>query len=188
VYAVIEVKQSLDYSIPDNAMEKLVTCHRLYRPATQAGRIVENRRLDDCSHCTTNPLYSAIIATDLRSGISMENLVNRFFAISKTLKRKELVRSICVLGHGTMFWGFKNDDWEYKPALFMHDTDKPLVPAYSRVPETPSAFYPFMNNLLMHLYHSVLGAEDIAVAYGGHKESGIAVPTNPEVKLNPDMN
>lgn len=184
VYGVIEVKQSLDFPILDRAMEKLVTCHRLYRPSTEAGRIIENRKLDDCPHNTTNPLYSAIIATNLRPSISMDDLVSRFFEISKTLKRKELVRSLCVLGHGTLLWGFKNEDWEIKPALFMRDIDKPLIPVYSRVPENPGAFYPFMTNLLMHLYHSVLGAEDIAVAYGSQK--AIAVPTNPEIKLNPD--
>ncbi len=71
-------------------------------------------------------------------------------------------------------------------SLFMHDLDKPLIPVFSRVPDIPSAFYPFMTNLLTHLYNSVLGAEDIAVAYGGQMANKIAYPTNPEVRLNPD--
>jgi hypothetical protein len=185
VYAIVEVKQSLDFSTLDKAMEKLVTCHRLYRPATEAGRIIENRRFGDCLHNTTNPLYSAIVVTDVRSGTSMDDLVNRFFSISETLKRKELVRALCVLGHGTVRWGFRSDYGEIKPALFMNDLYEPLIPAYSRDSDSESVFYSFMTDLFSHLYHSVLGAEDIAVAYGS-KEGGISIPTDPEVRLDPD--
>jgi hypothetical protein len=181
----LEVKQSLDYFILDKAMEKLVTCHRLFRPSTEAGRIIGNRKLDDCPHNTTNPLYSAIIATDLRPGISMDDLVNRFFAVSKTLKRKELVRALCVLGYGTVLWGFASDDREIKPALFMHDLDKSLVPGYLRSRDKESVFYILMTNLLTHLYNSVLGAEDIAVA-NGNRENRISVPEDPEICLDPD--
>src|SRR5258708_36165847 len=101
VYAVIEVKQTLTYEALDEAMEKLVKCHRLYRPPTRINRVTENceqylHTLETDS--VRNTLYSAIVATGLGHGISMEDIVNRFFAISKALKRQELVRSICILG------------------------------------------------------------------------------------------
>lgn len=184
VYAVLEVKQTIDYAILDKAMEKLVICHRLHRPPTEATRIVENRKLDDCPHSTTNPLYSAIIALDLRPGIVMDDLVNRFFAISQMLKRKEVIRALCVLGQGTVLWGVRTDN-EVKPALFMHDLDKPIIPVYDRVISTDSVFFTFVSNLLLHLYHSVLGAEDIAAFYG--KSDGImGIPKDPNLRLDPD--
>lgn len=185
VYGVLEVKQALDYNSLDEAMEKLVICHRLYRPSTEKDRLIENRTFSECPHGTTNPLFSAIIATDLRPGVSMDSLVNRFFAISKTLKRKELVRGLCVLGKGTVLWGFNNDGREIKPALFMRDLDKPLVPVYVRTENGDSAFYHLIVHLFTHLYHSVLAAEDIVAVYG-QMSPNIKIPADASVKLEPD--
>src|SRR5205085_7715913 len=69
VYAVCEVKQTLDFKTLDDAMKKLVTCHRLNRPQTYAKRLTENRESVSCIHGLTNPLYSFILATDLRGDI-----------------------------------------------------------------------------------------------------------------------
>jgi hypothetical protein len=44
VFAVGEIKQSLSSKTLDEAMAKLVMCHRLFRPRTNANRIVENPR------------------------------------------------------------------------------------------------------------------------------------------------
>jgi hypothetical protein len=186
VYSVCEVKQSLDYQVLDKAMEKLVVCHRLERPMTNANRLVENWDLDGCFHGLKNPLYSAIVATTLKEGIEMDQLVNRFFDINKTVERLEVVRCLCVLGHGTVTWGFKHLDGDRRPALFMReDIFAPIFPAYHKVPDTPSALYAFLSDLFLHLYQSVLAAEDIAIAYGP-KEVTTKIPTSPEIVLEPD--
>lgn len=186
VYSVCEVKQSLDYKLLDEAMEKLVVCHRLERPMTNANRLVENYDLDGCFHGLRNPLYSAIIATSLKDGIEMDRLVERFFDINKTLKRLEIVRCLCVLGQGTVTWHFIHPDGNKRPTLFMReDIFAPIVPTYHKVPKTPSALYAFLSDLFMHLYQSVLAAEDVAVAYGPN-EPTVMYPTSPEVVLEPD--
>jgi hypothetical protein len=186
VYSVVEVKQSMDFNILDQAMEKLVICHRLHRPQTNANRLIENRDLDDCIHGLTNPLYSAIIATSLKDGIELDEIVDRFFLINTKLRRLEVVRALCVLGYGTVTWGFAYDAVERRPTKFMReDIFAPIFPAYHKVPDIPSALYAFMTDLLLHLYHSVLAAEDIAVAYGP-KEFAAKFPTSPEIVLPPE--
>ena len=117
VYAVCEVKQTLDFRSLDQAMEKLVVCHRLRQPRTCANRIVENRESSSCVHGLSNPLYSAIIATDLREGIELKSLIDRFFDINRALKRLEVVRALCVLGRGAVTWGFRDQHGEGRPAL-----------------------------------------------------------------------
>lgn len=87
VYAVGEVKQTLSSATLDDSMEKLVRCHRLDRPRTYAHRLVENRDGDACPHGLTNPLFSFIVAGAVHPTERFENLVDRFFDISKDLKR-----------------------------------------------------------------------------------------------------
>ena len=186
VYALFEVKQSIDYRTLDEAMEKLVICHRLERPSTKANRLVENCDLDDCFHGLKNPLYSAIIAPSLKEGVDIDQLVERFFLINKTLKRLEVIRCLCILGQGTVTWQFLGLDGEARATLFMKDDlFTPIFPAYHKVPKTPSALYSFLTDLLLHLYQSVLPAEDIAVAYGP-KEFTSMRPTSSEIALEPD--
>jgi hypothetical protein len=186
VYAVCEVKQSLDYRVLDEAMEKLVVCHRLDRPMTNANRLVENNDLDGCFHGLRNPLYSVIIATSLKKGVEMDKIVERFFYINKALKRLEVVRCLCVLGHGTVNWGFLHPDGDVRSTLFMkEDIFAPIFPAYHKVPKTPSALYACLSDLLLNLYQSVLAAEDIAVAYGP-KEFTAMYPASSEIVLEPD--
>lgn len=186
IYAVCEVKQSLDYAALDKAMEKLVVCHRLHRPRTKANRLVENREINSCSHGHSNPLYSAVIATDLKDGVELDRLVERFFDINKTLKRLEVIRALCVLGHGTVTWGFVDDSGESKPTLFMmEDIYRPIFPVYHKMPRVESALYPLMADLLLHLYHSVLAAEDIAPSYGPVIHN-ISIPTSQDIALMPD--
>ncbi len=187
VYAICEVKQSIDYKVLDEAMEKLVVCNRLDRPKTNANRLVENYDLDGCFHGLKNPLYSAIIATSLKEGIEMNKIVERFFDINKKLKRLEVVRCLCILGQGTVTWHFVNSDGHIKPALFMReDIFSPIFPAYHKVPKMPSALYALLSNLLLHLYQSVLAAEEIAVTYGSKELAGM-FPTSSEIALEPDI-
>jgi len=186
VYAVCEVKQTLDFKTLDKAMEKLVICHRLHRPHTYANRLVENRENSQCIHGLSNPLYSMIIATDLKEGIELDRLVERFFDINKTLERLEVIHGLCVLGHGTVTWGFRDNDGELRQALFMmEDLYLPIFPIYYKVPTIGSAFYPLMADLLSHLYHSVLAPEDVAAVYG-NPIPPISIPNSPDIVLKPD--
>jgi hypothetical protein len=180
------VKQTLDFHSFDQAMEKLVTCHRLNRPRTHANRIAENREGSSCTHGLSNPLYSAIIAADLKKGVELESVINRFFDINKTLKRLEIVRALCVLGEGTVTWSFKDDGGEVRPALFMlEDLYLPIFPVYHRMPHVGSALYRLMADLLLHLYHSVLAPEDMAVSYGPDIHS-VDIPKSSDIALKPD--
>lgn len=152
VYAVCEVKQTLDFHSFDQAMEKLVTCHRLRRPRTYANRTVENREGSSCIHGLSNPLYSAIIATDLKKGIELKSLIDRFFDINRTLKRLEVVRALCVLGRGAVTWGFRDEHGEARPALFMlEDLYLPIFPVCHRMPLAESALYRLAADLLIVL-------------------------------------
>lgn len=186
VYAICEIKQSIDYKTLDEAMEKLVICSRLDRPHTNANRLVENYDLDGCFHGTKNPLYTAIIAPSLKDGIDIEKLVERFFFVNKSLNRHEVVRCLCVLGNGAVTWQYIDDRGNSRPALFMReDLFSPIFPVFHEMPQSPSAFYIFLTDLLLHLYQSVLAAEDIAMAYGP-KELSAKTPTSGEIALMPD--
>jgi hypothetical protein len=185
VYAVCEVKQTLDLPILDEAMEKLVVCHRLHRSQTCAGRLVENREGSSCIHGLSNPLYSAVIATCLDDGVELDSVVERFFLVNKSLKRLEIVRALCVLGRGTVTWGYMDERQEVSPALFMmEDLYLPIIPVYHKMPGVESALYRLMVDLLLHLYNSVLAPEDIAPSYGPPTHS-ISVPKSPDIAIQP---
>jgi hypothetical protein len=184
VYAVGEIKRTLDFKTLDEALEKLVSTHRLHRPTTPSNRVVENRSLDGCPHCDVgNPLYSAVIGIRLAPQVTFEELVNRFFAISKTLPRTDVVRSLCVIGQGALTWGF-HADGEVKSATFAQDYDIPLVPIYHRAEAIGSGLYPVVVDLLQNLNRMILSPEDLAVKYGlgSHR---ISAPQSNEVILPP---
>jgi hypothetical protein len=169
IYAIGEIKQTLNFTTPDKAMKKLVICQRLERPGTGRTRITENRKLDGCMHDQTNPLYTFIIATDIEKNLSTDDIFQRFFNINKTLKRKEVVRALCVLQDSTFLWSYYDESHrEWKPARFYGaDLTKPILPAKCSIEkEVKSSFYFFMIDLLANLYNTILGAEDIAGAYG----------------------
>lgn len=189
VYAIGEIKQTLDLKTLDGAMEKLVSCHRLKRRRTCAYRVVENREGSPCVHGLTNPLYSFILATDLRDGVTLDEVVERFFYINQDLKRLEVVRALCVLGHGAVIWGFLDPETgEGREALFMlEDLYEPIFPAYTKVLDADSAaLYPFIVNLMLHLYHSILAPEDVAALYGSSKGLNRMRPKSADVVHPPD--
>jgi len=166
-YAALEIKTSLDLKSLDDAMEKLVMCHRLHRPITQSDRIVENRRIDGCPHGIVNPLYSAIVATGLAPSVKFEDLINRFFDINKTLKRHEVIRAICVFGAGTVTWGLHNEQTKQTDsAIFHSDYHEPLIPVFSRAERVGFSFFVLAVDLLLQLNHSILSPENLAVKYG----------------------
>jgi hypothetical protein len=186
-YAVGEIKQTLNYSTFDAALQKLIVAHRLHRPPTLANRLVENRESVSCSHGLSNPLYSFILAVQLAKGLTFEELINRFYDVNKQVKRLEVVRALCVLGHGTVVWGFNDRErGGITPALFMlDDLYEPIVPAYFSAEDVGSALFALIANLMLHLYHCVLAPEDIAVLYGPSARD-IKAPKSEEVALQPD--
>ncbi|MFF4126790.1 DUF6602 domain-containing protein [Microbispora rosea] len=174
-YAVLEIKQTLSESTLDDAMKKLVACHRLERPLVPRDRVNENSQTGTCTHHIRNPLFSAIVAIDIAPETRLQRLVERFFYTNKTLKRLEIVRGLCVLGHGTVGWGYFDENGDFSSATFMReDLYEPILPAFKEAGEPSSALYYFLVTLLGHLYSSVLGAEDIAGHYGlaEHRMSG----------------
>jgi len=186
IYAIGEIKQSLSVKTLHEAMEKLVMCHRLNRPRTYAHRVVENREGDDCPHGLTNPLFSFILAGGISEGEDFNLLINEFFDISKKLKRLELIRAICVLGHGTVSWGFRDPfrENEIRPALFMkddlfHEIFPTLSPTSMRSP-----LLSLVQQIQLSLYHTILGPEDIATAYGF--DSRLKTPSDPAIAVQPD--
>ena len=150
VYAIGEVKQTLSYQTLDVAAEKLVKCHRLRRPQTYAHRVVENRETSPCPHGLTNPLYSFIIGIGLADGVSIDDLINRFFDLNASLKRLEVVRCLCVLNEGTVVWAFQNPATdELAPAAFRDaDLYEPIFPCLVRMDKHGSALYSMVENLL----------------------------------------
>ena|GEM_PF-994085 len=168
VYAVLEVKQTLTYNTLDEAMGKLVKCHRLNRPSTELDRVVENQSSGyrRKGYPSQNTLYSAIIATDLDSGISMDDMVKRFCAINETLKPEERVRSLCILGQGVINSGYRGDnDFQH----LVHNLDKPPAVMLYKLQDIQCAFYPFICGLLIHLFYTILKPEDIVLTYGHEK-------------------
>ena len=187
VYGVGEVKQTLSAAVLDEAMEKLVKCHRLYRPRTFAHRLVENREGCDCPHGLTNPLFSFILAGGVAGGETFQSLIERFFDISKRLGRLEVCRALCVLGEGTVTWAFRDPekDYEMRPALFVEaDLYHPVFPVFSEASIRGSFLY-LMQMLQLSLFHVVLGPEDLAIAYS-FDNLGIKSPKDVNIALPPD--
>jgi hypothetical protein len=188
VYAVGEVKQSLSLALLDRAMEKMVKCHRLHRPRTYAHRVVENREGSDCPHGLTNPLFSFILAGGISPGENLQSLIERFFDISKQLKRLEVIRALCVLGQGTVIWGFRDplNNARIDPALFVEaDLFHPIFPVFSPANLRSPLLY-LMQMLQLSLFHVVLGPEDLAAAYS-LDSSRIKLPHDPSIALPPDQ-
>jgi len=191
VYAIGEIKQTLSIKTLDDALEKLVKCHRLERPETFAHRLVENREHCSCVHGLSNPLYTFILAVDIEAGSSFRDLIERFFKICSTLRRLDVVRALCVLGQGTVVWGYQDptdpSGCSSSPALFMEeDLFKPIYPIYTKSPEGGPALYALVQNLSLHLFHSVLAPEDFAANYGPF-DTPVKVPTDrSQVSLKPE--
>jgi hypothetical protein len=186
VYGVVEVKQSLSAKTLDEAMEKLVTCHRLHRPATSKDRITENRETGSCMHAISNPLYSCVFAVELGKKADFQGLITRFVEVNRMLKRAEMVRALVVLGKGSVLWGFI-ECGEFRPARFSYeDLYSPIRPIYFPASRNSDTFYRFARDLSAHIFDSVLGAEDIAVAYGEREEREQVKAASEQWEIPPD--
>ncbi|MFB9628949.1 DUF6602 domain-containing protein [Nonomuraea helvata] len=193
VYAVLEIKQTLTPSSLKSAMQKLVTCHRLFRPPSSCDRLVENHQRSACTHYVSNPLFSAVVATDL-AGWTRDEAVASFIRINQLLPRTDVVHSLCILGQGVITWAYRPDpsgDQEgfenLASATFMReDRFSELIPLYGRTDVDDSPLYEFMARLMGHLLSSVLAPENIAIHYG--HGTAMSLPKTPGATLMPDPN
>lgn len=165
IYAIAEIKQTLSPSELDNAMKKLVSASRLERPENPYGHITENQHLTfmDDGNSILNPLHTTVFAIGILDGSSFEDVVTRFGAVNAHLDRKDVVKMLCVLGHGTAWYSVAGGN-PYN-ATHMTDRNQPLVlQVNQREPE--NAFYRYFVEMLAHLNRSVLGLGDLSNAYG----------------------
>ncbi|GIM83860.1 DUF6602 domain-containing protein [Winogradskya consettensis] len=168
VYGVLEVKQTLDTDSLDSAMAKLVRCHRLFRPLTAYSRFTENRGLFEPTDWLGNPLFSAIVAVRKHHDATVEDLLDRFVRLNRTLQRLEMVQCLCILGEGCFFWGWNPPGAENPSvATFRQEdltADLHVVQATEQHGE--SALGGLMSRMLGHINQVVLSPADIAVHYG----------------------
>lgn len=188
-YAIGEVKQTLTVNSLDLAMQKLIIAKRLERAKTPRTRITENREFDDCPHGFTNPLYSFIIALSLDKKFTTDDLFLRFFEINKKLKRDEIVNALCVLSQATILWSYYDEDRkQFSPATFCDfdkDYNKPIIPILLATDKIrKNSLYDLIMNLSAHLNNSILGSEDIAIAYGNNYNH-VKIPPINQFSINP---
>ncbi len=111
------------------------------------------------------------MAATLDKKVSADEIFQRFFDINKTLKRNEIIRSLCILQDTTFLWSFFDENSnEWKPAMFYgKDLHSPILPIKFSTNETvKTSLYFFMIDLLANLYNTILGGEDLALAHGNY--------------------
>ena len=178
VYAASEFKQSLGFEQLDEAMKKLATLARLDRKDNPFGHITENQHItnfDKPGH-TLNPLHTSVLAIGLKSGLTFDDIVNRFGAINAMLDRRTMVTMLCVLDHGTAWYSVASGN-PYD-ADFMTDRNQQLILQVNKR-EPDSAFYRLYVLLSTHLTRSVLGLTNVYSTYG-------SPPPNRTVKCYPN--
>lgn len=165
IYAAAEIKQTLGFRELDKAMEKLVTVSRLNRPDNPYGHITENQHLTflDRSDAILNPLHTIVIASQLDPKLEFENIVSRFGAINSSLNRANMVKMLCILGHGAA-WYSVSSGVPFN-ANYMTDRHESLILQIdSQEPE--NVFYRLYLELMGHLTRSVLGLSNTLNEYG----------------------
>ena len=165
IYAALEIKQALGFGQLDEAMEKLVTISRLYRPENPYGHITENQHLTffDKPGYMLNPLHTTVFATRLEDSTTFEEIAYRFGAINASLDRNQVVTMLCVLDHGTAWYSVA--DGNPINADFMRDRNQTLILQINEE-EPDNAFYRLYVLLMDHLTRSVLGLTNIVESYG----------------------
>ncbi len=90
-------------------------------------------------------------------------MVARFGEINSLLSRKDMVKMLCVLGHGTAWYSVESG----KPydSTYMADRATPLIMQINQG-EPENSFYRYYVETLGHLTRSVLGLHDISSVYG----------------------
>ena len=165
VYAAAEIKQTLTPKTLDEAMAKLVGIARLERPENPYGHITENQHLEslDKPGAILNPLHTTVLATRLGESLTFDDAVSRFGEINAKLGRDHMVKTLCVLGHGTAWYSVESGN----PfnATYMTDREQRLILQINHR-EPQNAFYRFYVELMSHLTRSVLGLADMMSKYG----------------------
>lgn len=201
VYGVVEVKQSIDFNILDQAMKKVVACHRLYRPSTPASRILENIDLslmfkvgkDEYKALPVedhpNPLFSAILAVNIKPGIAIEDLMMRFATVSRQLKRSEVIQILCVLDAGCIHWAWISDSGPITCLFRGDELERRIYPMFTTLESGREPFYPFAAILLKNLFMSTLPLHELPMVYGPNPLLGeMYAPynSNGPISLSPD--
>ena len=165
IYSAVEIKQTLGLTELDDALAKLVALSRLERPDNPYGHITENQHIErlDRPGAMLNPLHTTVFATALNAGTTFLDVVRRFGQINAMLNRKDMVKMLCVLDHGTAWYSVESG----KPfnATYMTDRDQHLILQVNDG-EPENAFYRFYVEQLGHLTRSVLGLNSISSKYG----------------------
>lgn len=180
VYAVGEVKQTLNLENLDDGMRKLVLAQRLMRPRVGENRYTENRKSGPNEIGLSNPLFTFIIATAFnKAQFTIDEVFHRFFEINKTLPRQQMIKALCVLGEFYISWVILNESsGEFDVARFTSKDEAVTISPALRYgnEQNQSSFYDLVMSLGAHMNSSILGSEDIYVAYGNR---------NYEVKIPP---
>ena len=165
VYAVTEIKQTLNRDELDSAMKKLVSVNRLKRLENSYGHITENQHITnfDIDGAILNPLHTTVFATRIPRRTTFENVVKRFGEINANLNRKDMVKMLCVLGQGTAWYSVESGN-PYN-AYYMRDREVPLIMQINHG-EPENAFYRYYVEILGHLTRSVLWLCDLSSSYG----------------------
>lgn len=165
-YAVMEIKQTATVTALDEAMEKLVCCHRLNRPMTPYGQISENTQVVDWDlpNHRKNPLASFIVAIEESRETSFSDLARRFVLINDQLPLDEKVHGLIVLGAGIVSYYVATEHGLQQASFMFEDRVAPLTPC--RADTKTDSFYHFFLLLSGHLNRSILRASDILSAYG----------------------
>lgn len=167
VYASLEVKQSLTAASLDQAMEKLVTQSRLYRPLISQNHITENCVYGESNSHLMNSLFTGIVATRLAPNTTLDETILRFVRLNQQLKRTEVVRFLCVLGQFACFWSSVPDHGPAIPATFKgSDLNHDLLPTMVSADEGQCPFYYLVAELFAHCSLTVLSPESLSSAYG----------------------
>ena len=169
VYAIGEVKQTLNFDTLDAGVRKLVIAQRLNRPKIGWNRYTENRKFGDSDMGCSNPLFTFLIAVNHEENISMEDIYDRFFEINKSLNRQEMVRGLCVLNEYYFSWVTFNDlTKEFDVIKFDGEDENSQLRLGLKLGKgkDESCFNSLIMHLGGHLNNSILGSEDIFVAYG----------------------
>ena len=167
---MLEVKQTLSPTTLRDALGKLVTCHRLYRPSAPINQVVENRTLAGEPDRVGNPLFTAVVAARRDPKVPLADLVSLFVRINQRLKRSEMVSCLCILGQACYFWGWVPEgSAEANIATFFGPEDRQqslmLIQAVPDDDESPLGA--LVSRLYGHVTNSVLcDAQDIPSFYG----------------------
>lgn len=100
-----------------------------------------------------------------------------------------MVNAMCILQHGSVFWSFFDEITnEWKPASFgdfNKDIGAPILPVWiSSTEEKRMSFYSLVMHLYAFLNNTILGSEDLPVAYGDYRGE-IKMPPYEQFVINP---